>query len=148
MTDTTSRTISNYLVASIAFIAIAFVVPGIAGDAPDKDAPYFEHADYLVAQLQGLDRDIKNLRGKAKDASGDIARILNRRLERKEVEAMEVFGKLATITLQEKNRGGDVSKYRPRIVDKLENLPDTWLKLIAEISGSVKELAEARADIS
>lgn len=148
MTNTISRTISNYLVASIVLIAVTFAVPGIAGDAPDEDAPYLEHADHLVARLQGLDSDIKDLRAKAKGASGDIARIINRRLERKEVEAMEVFGNLAGITLEEETSGGDVSKYRPRIIDKLEKLPDTLLKLIAEIRRSLRELTDASADIT
>ena len=148
MTNTISRTISNYLVASIALIAITFAMPGIAGDAPDEDAPYLEHADHLEARLQGLDRDIKGLRAKAKGASGGIARIINRRLERKEIEILEVFGKLARITLEEETSGGDVSKYRPHIVDKLEKLPDTLLKLIAEIRGSQRERADASADIT
>ena len=146
MTNTISRTISNYLVASIALIAVNFAVPGIAGDAPDEDAPYIEQADHFVARLQGLDKEIKDLRANAKGASGDTARIIHRRLERKEVEALEVTGKLARITLEEETSGGDVSKYRPRIVDKLEKLPDTLLKLIAEIRGSLKELADGSAD--
>ena len=148
MTNTISRTISNYLVASIALIAVTFAMPGIAGDAPDEDAPYLEHADHLVARLQGLVKDIKDLRAKAKGTSGDIARIINLRLERKEVEALEVFGKLARITLEEESSGDDVSKYRPRIVDKLEKLPDTLLKLIAEIRGSLREPTDASADIT
>ena len=129
MTNTISRTISNCLVASIVLIAVTFAMPGIADDAPDEDAPYLEHADHLEARLQGLDRDIKDLRARAKGASGDIVRIINRRLERKEVEALEVFGKLARITLEEETSGGDVSKHRPRIVERLEKLPDTLLKL-------------------
>ena len=148
MINTISRIISNYVVASIALIAVTFAVPVIAGDAPDEDASYVEHADYYLARLQGLDTDIKDLRAKAKGASGDIARIFNRRLERKEVEALELTGNLARITLEEETSGGDVSKYRPRIVDKLEKLPDTLLKLIAEIRGSLRELTDASADIT
>ena len=148
MINTISRIISNYVVASIALIAVTFAVPVIAGDAPDEDASYVEHADYYLARLQGLDTDIKDLRAKKKDASGDIARIFNRRLERKEVEALELTGNLARITLEEETSGGDVSKYRPRIVDKLEKLPDTLLKLIAEIRGSLRELTDASADIT
>jgi small conductance mechanosensitive channel len=148
MINTVSRTISNYVVASIALIAVTFAVPGIADDAPDEDAPYVERADYFAARLQDLDTDIKDLRAKAKGASGDVARIINRRLERKAVEALEVTGKLARITLEEEARGGDVSKYRRRIVDKLEKLPDTLFKLIAEIRGSFRELTDVSADIT
>jgi small conductance mechanosensitive channel len=148
MTNTISRAISNYLVASIALIAVTFAMPGIAGDAPGEDAPYLEHADHLEARLQGLDRDIKGLRAKAKGASGGIARIINRRLERKEIEILEVFGTLARITLEEETSGGDVSKYRPHIVDKLEKLPDTLLKRIVEIRDSQRERADASADIT
>ena len=148
MINTINRTISNCVVASIALIAVTFAVPGIADDAPDKDAPYVQHADYFVARLHDLETDIKDLRAKAKDASGNIARIINRRLERKEVEALEVAGELARITLEEEASGGDVSKYRPRIVDKLETLPDTLLNLIAEIHGSLRELTDASADVT
>ena len=148
MINTISRTILNCVVASIALIAVTFAVPSIAGDAPDQDAPYVEHADYFIARLQGLDTDIKDLRAKAKGASGNIARIINRRLERKEVEALEVAGELARMTLEEETSGGDVSKYRARIVHKLETRPDALFNLIAEIRGSLRESTDASADVT
>ena len=139
---------SNYIVASITLIALTYAVPGAAGDAPDEGAPYAEHADYFIERIQSLDMEIKDLRAKAKGASGNIARIINRRLERKEVEALEMAGKLARMTLEEENRGGDVSKYRPRIADKLEKLPDALLKTIEQLRGSLRELVDASADVT
>jgi small conductance mechanosensitive channel len=59
-----------------------------------------------------------------------------------------VFDKLATITLEEESSGGDVSKYRPRVIDTLQRLPDVLLRLIAEIRASLKEMVEAAADVS
>jgi hypothetical protein len=146
MIHTISRTISYYVVASIALMAVTFAAPGIADDAPGEDAPYVEQAAYLVTRLQGLETDIEELRAEAKGASGNIARIINRRLERKVVEALEVTGKLARITLEEESSGGDVSAHRPRIIAGLEKMPDALLSLIAEIHSSLRELDDASAD--
>jgi len=137
----------NHVVAGIALIAVTFAVHGIAADAPGEDAPYVEHAEYLAARLQSLDAQIKDLRAKAKGASGNLARVFNQRVERKAVEALEMAGKLARMTLEEEKSGGDVSKYRPRITDTLENLPDTLLKLVSNIRGSLKELVDASAEV-
>lgn len=146
MINSISHTITNLVLASLTLIAVTFAIPVIAEDAPGEDAPYIEQADYLVARFQDLDRDIKDLRAKAADATGKTARIFNRRIEQKEIEILEAAGKLARITLEEESSGGDVTKYRPRIVDKLEKLPDILLARIDELLGTVAELTDASAD--
>jgi len=146
MINTYSQTISNIVVLATTLFLAAFAASSLADDGPDEDAPYIEHADQYVAVLQGLDTDIKALKEKAGGATGDVARIINRRLERKEVEALTAIDKLAKLTLEEEKEGGDVSKYRPRIVNMLEKLPDALFGLIGDIRGSLKELADASAE--
>jgi small conductance mechanosensitive channel len=148
MINTTRQTISVLAIFGITLAAAAFSTAAVASDAPDKDAPYVEHADHYVATLEELNVDIKALKAKAAGETGDIARIINRRLERKEVEALAVIDKLAGITLEEEENGGDVSKYRPRIVELLQKLPDALFRLIEEVRGSLKEMAESSADAS
>lgn len=143
-----NRKISLFAIAVLSLAGLAFATPAIATDAPDEDASYVEHADHYVERLEGLNTDIKAFREAAQAASGDVGRIISRRLERKEVEALDVFDKLATITLEEESSGGDVSKYRPRVIDTLQRLPDVLLRLIAEIRASLKEMVEAAADVS
>jgi small conductance mechanosensitive channel len=148
MIDSIGRALSNTILAGMALVTLAFAAPGLAADAPGENAPYTEQADYLLARLPDLERDIGNLRAKADGASGGIARIINRRLEQKGVEMLKVTGELARLTLEEEAAGGDVSKYRPRIVDKLKTLPDILLNLIAELLGKLTELIDASADAS
>ena len=143
-----NRKNSVFAIAVLSLAGFVFATSAIAKDAPDDDAPYIEHADHYVERLEDLSADIKALRENAQAASGDVRRIISRRLERKEVEALEMIDQLAKITLEEESSGGDVSKYRPRVVELLQRLPDNLLQLIAEIRASLKEMAEAAADVS
>ena len=70
MIDSIGRTLSNTIFAGMVLVALAFAAPSLAGDAPGENAPYTEQADYLLARLPDLERDIGNLRAKADGASG------------------------------------------------------------------------------
>jgi small conductance mechanosensitive channel len=148
MINTYSQKVVNLVVIGATLFMFAFAAPSLATDGPDENAPYVEHADHYVTVLKKLDGEIKALKEKASGASGDVARILNRRLERKEVEALDAIDKFAQLTLDEETRGGDVSKYRPRIVNMLEKLPNALFGLIEEIRGSIKELADSSAEVT
>ncbi len=118
----------------------------LAQEAPHEDAPYVEHAEHYVAQLKELDTEMDALKATVADASGDVARILNRRIEQKEVEALRAIDGFAALTLKEQEAGGDVSKYKPVVVDLLERLPPAVMELIDEIRTAAREEAEAAAD--
>ena len=148
MINTYSQKVANLVVIGATLFMFAFAAPSLATDGPDENAPYVEHADHYVTVLKKLDGEIKALKEKASGASGDVARILNRRLERKEVEALDAIDRFAQLTLDEETRGGDVSEYRPRIVNMLEKLPNALFGLIEEIRGSIKELADSSAEVT
>jgi small conductance mechanosensitive channel len=148
MINTYSQKVVNLVVIGATLFMFAFAAPSLATDGPDENAPYVEHADHYVTVLKKLDGEIKALKEKASGASGDVARILNRRLERKEVEALDAIDRFAQLTLDEETRGGDVSEYRPRIVNMLEKLPNALFGLIEEIRGSIKELADSSAEVT
>jgi small conductance mechanosensitive channel len=148
MINTYSQKVVNLVVIGATLFMFAFAAPSLATDGPDENAPYVEHADHYVTVLKKLDGEIKALKEKASGASGDVARILNRRLERKEVEALDAIDRFAQLTLDEETRGGDVSEYRPRIVNMLEKLPNALFGLIEEIRGSIKELADSSAEVA
>ena len=148
MNKSVRRTLFNQVIGGIALIAVASAMSGFAAESPGDDAPYVEHAEYLTARFQGLITQIGYLREEAKGASGNVARIINRRLDRKTVEMLETVDRLATKTLEEEKGGGDVSNFRPLITDSLENLPDTLLQLIAKNRRSLRELADKSTEVT
>ncbi len=120
--------------------------------AQEKGEPtYEEQADAMLAEIEAITADSRELEERMAQTEGDFARVLARRLEDNGLDALGVAHNLAELVIAREAAGEDPGEYRDKAVDFLNKIPlgirDYIDRLLADpasgIGASSKDLSTA-----
>jgi small conductance mechanosensitive channel len=125
--------------SSIAILILLLLPFGQTLAADEQLSPFEEEATKLLQQIDDLSADGRALQARIDAATGTTARVLNRRLEKLQLEALDTAHKFAKLVADQSADGGDAGEYKAKAVDLLQKIPGSIQRHMQELREHMTE---------
>jgi small conductance mechanosensitive channel len=111
-----------------------------AAVAQDARPDFRAQAEQLLQELEDDRADIRSLAQQVEAASGDMARVLNRRLERRQMDTLDTAHRFAQLVVEQEASGGDPGRYKDDAVQILQGIPQAIQQHMDQLRTRMGEL--------
>jgi small conductance mechanosensitive channel len=125
---------------SIALLVLLASTLPAAAVAQDARPDFRAQAEQLLQELEDDRADIRSLAQQVEAASGDMARVLNRRLERRQMDTLDTAHRFAQLVVEQEASGGDPGRYKDDAVQILQGIPQAIQQHMDQLRTRMGEL--------